>query len=158
MGQTKGFVHSSSAHLPLSNYLASAFNGRVSKWDKSALTWEMRRDWVGEGGCWAEGEWGTSWQNERLRLSRDECTRTHNYAHKCKLSEDAGSRWLGAAAQTSRKIQHDRARVLRRRNKQQQQKKTKQMLRYHLQYVTIDGFCQLTHFLGMRKTIRTAAE
>lgn len=40
----------------------------------------------------------------------------------------------------------------------QQQQKTKQMLRYRLQCVTIDGFCQLTHFLGMRKTIRTAAK
>lgn len=34
----------SSAHLTLSNYLASPFNGGVSEWDKSELTWEILKD------------------------------------------------------------------------------------------------------------------
>lgn len=44
-GTDESFMRSSSAHLPLSNYLASAFNGGMSEWDKSVLTWEILKDW-----------------------------------------------------------------------------------------------------------------
>lgn len=43
-GTNESFMCCSSARLTLSNYLASAFNGGVSKWDKSALTREILKD------------------------------------------------------------------------------------------------------------------
>lgn len=46
-GTNESFMCCSSAHLTLSNYLASAFNGGLSKWDKSAFTWEILKDTFG---------------------------------------------------------------------------------------------------------------
>lgn len=43
-GTNESFMCCSSARLTLSNYLASAFNGGVSKWDKSALAREILKD------------------------------------------------------------------------------------------------------------------
>lgn len=43
-GTNESFMCCSSARLTLSNYLAFAFNGGVSKWDKSALTREILKN------------------------------------------------------------------------------------------------------------------
>lgn len=80
-GTKESFMCCSSGHLTLSNYLASAFNGGVSMWDKSELTWMILK-------ALGVRDKLTEWV--LISLLRQSHTHTHGLAYRCDVNYPGG--------------------------------------------------------------------
>lgn len=82
-GTKESFMCCSSGHLTLSNYLASAFNGGVSMWDKSELTWMILK-------ALGVRDKLTEWVLISLLRQSHSHTHTHGLAYRCDVNYPGG--------------------------------------------------------------------